>query len=134
MERDISYGELAKLEAAFQSQVTNRGIYFLDSDYRDECLNDFILQYQEGNDKPRIRLLYPDRHVICNQSELMEGFNAELEEPLNRFLYDALKRDGYIVNEENENEFKALCDEFRNMAFDKLFTVTKDLLIKRKKD
>lgn len=63
-QRDISYGELVALEVEFNKQVQEQGVTFHDDEYHQEALNDFIQQYQDGNDNPQLVLNYPNRHTI----------------------------------------------------------------------
>lgn len=62
-QRDISYGELAELGNLFEKQLLEKGITLCDDEYRQEALFDFIDQYQNGNDNPELRLLYPERQI-----------------------------------------------------------------------
>ena len=62
--RDISYAELAWLGNEFDKQVEEQGVVFHDDEYREEALMDFVRQYEEGDDNPKLQLLYPERHTI----------------------------------------------------------------------
>ena len=58
MERKgLSYGELTVLEDEFNVACAAEGIVWTDADVRSECLQDFISQYEEGEDFPSVRLL-----------------------------------------------------------------------------
>ena len=54
---DISYGEIAVLGHEFDKQCEELGIEWIDEDVKEECFNDFISQYEDGNDEPEVRLL-----------------------------------------------------------------------------
>lgn len=53
----ISYKEIALLELEFDKQCEERGVEWVSEDVRQESLNDFISQYEEGNDQPEVLLL-----------------------------------------------------------------------------
>ena len=57
MQRSVSYGELADLDAMFDEQVLAMGIQFEDSDMESQCRNDFVDQYINGDDEPKINLM-----------------------------------------------------------------------------
>ena len=57
MERSISYGELAELECMFDEQVLAMGIKFDDDEMETQCKDDFICQYRNGDDDPKINLM-----------------------------------------------------------------------------
>lgn len=51
-----SYGELAVLEQEFDRQCKKLGVRWVNEEVRLECLNDFINQYEEGNNDPEVML------------------------------------------------------------------------------
>jgi len=53
-QRNISYGELAELENMFNEQIKEFNIGFECEEERQEALFDFIQQYINGNDDPKI--------------------------------------------------------------------------------
>lgn len=55
MERSVSWGELAVLCSMFEEAKDAEGIVFDDEELEAQAVNDFILQYIEGNDCPVIR-------------------------------------------------------------------------------
>jgi hypothetical protein len=52
-----SYEEIALLEQEFDRQCEERGIRWLSEEVRQESLNEFILEYEYGNEKPEVMLL-----------------------------------------------------------------------------
>jgi hypothetical protein len=54
-QRNVSYGEIIALENEFDAQAD--GIEFESDEARDECLSDFIQQYIDVNDNPKIRTI-----------------------------------------------------------------------------
>lgn len=61
MERNISYGEIFALNQKFEQYLLDNGITILDDDYRTEAFNDYLDQYQNGNDNPEVNLYYATR-------------------------------------------------------------------------
>lgn len=57
MQRSVSYGELADLNAMFDEQVLAMGIQFEDSDMESQCRIDFVDQYINGDDEPKVNLM-----------------------------------------------------------------------------
>ena len=53
-QRDVSYGELAELSNMFNEQIKEFNIGFECEEERQEALFDFIQQYINGNDDPKI--------------------------------------------------------------------------------
>ena len=56
MERNISFGEIFALNQKFEQYLLDNGITILDDDYRTEAFNDYLDQYQNGNDNPEVNL------------------------------------------------------------------------------
>ena len=57
MQRSVSYGELAALDAMFDEQVLAMGIQFEDSDMESQCRYNFVDQYINGDDEPKVNLM-----------------------------------------------------------------------------
>ena len=53
-QRNVSYGELAELNNKFNEQIKEFNIGFECEEERQEALFDFIQQYINGNDDPKI--------------------------------------------------------------------------------
>lgn len=53
-QRSVSYQELSELEEMFNKQVKEKNIKFDDNEQCSEALFDFIDQYINGNDNPKI--------------------------------------------------------------------------------
>lgn len=56
MEREISYTQLHLLQEMFYQQAKEQSIVFPDDEQETLCLDDFIEQYVQGNDYPKIRI------------------------------------------------------------------------------
>ena len=56
MAQGISYGELAALEVEFDKQCEQQHVQWTDEEVRQEALNTFISDYEEGDDEPQITL------------------------------------------------------------------------------
>lgn len=54
--RNVSYGELVMLEDKFNSQCKKKGIKWVNEETRIEALNQFEMDYMEGNDNPELML------------------------------------------------------------------------------
>ena len=52
----ICYEEIAMLEQEFERQCKRLGITWLDEEVRNESLNDFIGQYEDGEKDPQVLL------------------------------------------------------------------------------
>ena len=121
------------LENWFTSQVEDRGVTFLDDDYRTECLNDFVLQYQGGEDRPKIRLNYPDRQVILRKEAVLDNFFDYFSYPCSQILRETLRNDG-MKDEKEQQDFYFLNQErFQYSVFLAVYNTLKEILIKRKK-
>ena len=57
MQRSVSSGELADLNAMFDEQVLAMGNQFEDSDMESQCRYDFVDQYINGDDEPKVNLM-----------------------------------------------------------------------------
>ncbi len=55
--RRLSYGDIAELQYKFEEQCKQQGVVWTDDEVRDECLFDFIGQYGNWIDEPKVRLL-----------------------------------------------------------------------------
>ena len=55
-QQDVSYGELAALEVEFNNQCRDKHIEWTDEEVRQEALNQFIIDYQEGDEDPQVLL------------------------------------------------------------------------------
>lgn len=56
MEREISYGEIAYLQTEFNRQCEKLGVVWDDMEVKQEALNEFIRDYEDGNDNPEVIL------------------------------------------------------------------------------
>lgn len=56
MEREITYAQLHLLQEMFVRQVKEQNVVFLDDEQEELCLDDFIEQYVQGDDNPKIRI------------------------------------------------------------------------------
>jgi hypothetical protein len=56
MEREITYAQLHLLQEMFVRQVKEQNVVFLDEEQEILCFDDFIEQYVQGNDNPKIRI------------------------------------------------------------------------------
>lgn len=64
-QRSISYGELAELQSLFDKQVGEFNIGFECEEEQQEALFDFVQQYINGNDDPRIEYVSnPDNDTM----------------------------------------------------------------------
>ena len=63
--RSVSYSQLEALELEFKNQCKERGIKWTEDDVRLEALNQFIIDYAEGDDDPEV--------LLC-------GYGYEIEE------------------------------------------------------
>ena len=57
METGISYGEITTLEAEFNKQCVEQKIRWTDDEVRQEALVQFINDYENGDDDPKVTLL-----------------------------------------------------------------------------
>ena len=56
MEREITYSQLHLLQEVFEQQVKEQNIVFYDEEQEELCFDDFIEQYVQGDDNPKIRI------------------------------------------------------------------------------
>ena len=56
MEREITYAQLHLLQEMFVRQVKEQNVVFLDEEQEELCFDDFIEQYVQGDDNPKIRI------------------------------------------------------------------------------
>lgn len=56
MEREITYAHLHLLQEMFVRQVKEQNVVFLDEEQEELCFDDFIEQYVQGDDNPKIRI------------------------------------------------------------------------------
>ena len=54
--RNVSYGELEALELEFKNQCKQMGVKWVNEETRIEALNQFVLDYLEGDDDPEVLL------------------------------------------------------------------------------
>ena len=99
MKRQVSYGELAWLGYEFERKLKESGITLCDDDYATEALMDFTSQYEDGNDKPELNLLYPDRMIQTGSVVKFKDIYPTLT-----FKVIGFVRPGEIISDNEVNE------------------------------
>lgn len=96
----ISYGEIAALEEEFNKQCLTKHIDWTDEEVRQEALNQFISDYEDGDEDPQVLLngygyfeypptltrqmeMFKEAKKISNDSEIFNGRKALLEKHFN---------------------------------------------------
>lgn len=52
----LSFGEILALQDEFESQCTAMGVVWTDKEVEGEALNQFISDYEDGNEDPKVML------------------------------------------------------------------------------
>ena len=103
MKRQVSYSELAWLGYEFERQLKEAGITLCDDDYSTEAFMDFTSQYEDGNDKPELNLLYPDRMIQTGSVVKFKDIYPTLT-----FKVIGFVRPGEIISDEEVNVYDEL--------------------------
>lgn len=56
MKKEITYTQLHLLQEMFEQQVKEQNIVFSDEEQEELCFDDFLEQYAQGDDNPKIRI------------------------------------------------------------------------------
>jgi len=121
-QRSVSYGELADLEDEFDAQVAEKGLE-LDEETRSIMLSDFVQQYIDGDDDPKIgdskKIKDAKKAPMTCLEYVLE--NADLSE----FTKDLLNDCEYALDDmENisKNELESIADRYINENSDVIYT------------